>query len=142
MGELVLVRHGETAWSRSGQHTGRTDIPLTDAGVAAARALAPALARRRLVAELGLLRPRVVVALGATAAESLVGPAFRVTRSRGQLLDWPDVSDHPGDFPRPEPAAHFVATVHPSAVLRAEDRDAAYADFLADLMTAASVLHA
>lgn len=50
MGELILIRHGETAWSRSGQHTGRTDLPMTDAGVAAARALAPALARRRLVA--------------------------------------------------------------------------------------------
>jgi broad specificity phosphatase PhoE len=50
MGELILIRHGETAWSRSGQHTGRTDLPMTDAGVAAARALAPALARRHLVA--------------------------------------------------------------------------------------------
>jgi probable phosphoglycerate mutase len=41
---VVLVRHGETTWSCSGQHTGATDIPLTAAGEAAARALAPLLA--------------------------------------------------------------------------------------------------
>jgi probable phosphoglycerate mutase len=46
MGELILVRHGETEWSRAGKHTGRTDLPLTQAGEAAAAALAPALARR------------------------------------------------------------------------------------------------
>ncbi|MGH3165441.1 MAG: histidine phosphatase family protein [Trebonia sp.] len=50
MGDLILLRHGQTAWSLSGQHTGRTDIPLTAEGEARAAGLAPALARRHISA--------------------------------------------------------------------------------------------
>jgi probable phosphoglycerate mutase len=50
MGELILLRHGETEWSLAGKHTGRTDIPLTPRGEAAAKALEPLLSRRDIVA--------------------------------------------------------------------------------------------
>ncbi|MGD0062585.1 MAG: histidine phosphatase family protein [Streptosporangiaceae bacterium] len=50
MGDLILLRHGETEWSLSGRHTGRTDIPLTAYGEAAATTLAPVLARHQIAA--------------------------------------------------------------------------------------------
>lgn len=82
-----------------------------------------------LEAELALVAPQVVVALGATAAQSLIGPSFRVTQHRGRVWE--------------TPWAHaFVATFHPSALLRAprERRDEMYADLVADLKTAAACL--
>ena len=48
MGQLIVLRHGETEWSAAWRHTGRTDVPLTASGEAAAAAMAPVLARRRL----------------------------------------------------------------------------------------------
>jgi DNA polymerase len=91
-----------------------------------------------LVAEFALLRPELVVILGATAAKALLGPAFRVTRSRGQVMPWPASAQHPEDFPVAQIRA--IATIHPSAVLRADDRDAAYAGLVADLKVAAATL--
>lgn len=91
-----------------------------------------------LVAEFSLLRPELVVVLGATAAKALLGPSFRVTQSRGMVLPWPDSAQRPQDFPREQ--AKLVATIHPSAVLRADDRDAAYKGLVADLTVAAQAL--
>src|SRR4051812_25982171 len=53
-----------------------------------------------LVAEFSLLDPEIVVALGATAAKALFGPAFRVTKSRGMLLPWPASAHDPAQFDR------------------------------------------
>jgi broad specificity phosphatase PhoE len=61
MGDLILLRHGETEWSLSGQHTGRTDVPLTLHGEAAAAALAPVLARRDIVAVFSSPARRAVI---------------------------------------------------------------------------------
>jgi uracil-DNA glycosylase family protein len=96
-----------------------------------------AACRPWLVSEFALLKPDLVVALGATAAKALFGPSFRVTQSRGRLLPWPASAQRPADFPVAEIQA--LATIHPSAVLRADDREQAYAGLVADLKVAAHV---
>ncbi|WP_329108475.1 UdgX family uracil-DNA binding protein [Micromonospora sp. NBC_01699] len=100
-----------------------------------------------LVAEFAVLRPEVVVVLGAIAAKALLGPAFRVTRERGVLLPWPESAQRPEDFTRrsstangPVEPTRLLATIHPSAVLRSDDRDTAYAGLVADLTVAAGAL--
>jgi uracil-DNA glycosylase len=99
-----------------------------------------AACRPWLTAEFALLRPKVVVALGATAAQALVGAEFRVTRSRGQLMPWPESAEYTEDFPVLDPPGKFVATLHPSAILRADNQEIAYDGFKADLAVVAAAL--
>jgi DNA polymerase len=83
-----------------------------------------------LEAELAAVRPRVVVALGATAAQSLLGKEFRVTKQRGEAVDSPL-------------AEHVVATVHPSSILRQRDEEARRVEldaFVDDLRAVANLL--
>jgi len=77
-----------------------------------------------LDAELALVKPRALVLLGATAAQALVGKSFKVTQERGKPLD-------------SELADLVVATIHPSAVLRAENRDEMFAGLVDDLRVVA-----
>jgi uracil-DNA glycosylase len=77
-----------------------------------------------LHAELEAVKPEGLVCLGATAAQSLFGPDFRVTTERGRLLD-------------SQLARYVIATVHPSSLLRAptpDDREREYERFVADLV--------
>jgi uracil-DNA glycosylase family 4 len=85
-----------------------------------------AACRPWLEAELRAVEPGLLVCLGATAAQAVFGPAFRVTRERGKVLETPL-------------AAKVVATVHPSSLLRAPDeesREREYKLFVADLRAA------
>ena len=90
-----------------------------------------------LQAEMAALRPEVVVLLGATAGKAVFGPSFRVTQRRGVLLPWPPS----GDDAR-YGSGQALATLHPSAVLRADDRDAAFAGLVADLRVVGDLLRA
>jgi uracil-DNA glycosylase len=81
-----------------------------------------------LLAELDRVQPELIVCLGATAAKSLLGASFKLTQHRGEILELP------------EKTGKITATVHPSAVLRAPDRDVAYSAFVADLKVASLVL--
>lgn len=80
--------------------------------------------------ELRLVRPDIVVALGATAAQALLGRAFRVTKDRGRVVASPL-------------ASRVVATVHPSSILRAPDKESRHAEmraFLRDLRVVAKLM--
>jgi DNA polymerase len=89
-----------------------------------------AACRTWLDAELELVQPRVLVPLGATAAQALLGRSFRVTRQRGVPLEDTGL------------AAFVVATVHPSSILRGDpaERDAARAGLAADLAVVAGLV--
>jgi len=85
-----------------------------------------------LESELEVVQPKVVVCLGATAAQALLGRQFKVTKQHGQWVEWPY-------------APKATATVHPSSILRAPDADArakAYAGMVADLRIVAGELRA
>jgi uracil-DNA glycosylase len=88
-----------------------------------------AACRPWLDAELEVIRPRVLVCLGATAAQALLGRDFRVSRQRGELVE-------------SELAENVIATVHPSSILRADDetRDAEYRGLVDDLKKVAKLI--
>jgi uracil-DNA glycosylase len=88
-----------------------------------------AACRPWLDAELALLKPKVLVCLGATAAQALLGRQFRVSKDRGVPVD-------------SELAPVVMATVHPSSILRSDDREAEMAMFVEDLRRVAEVLRA
>ena len=89
-----------------------------------------AACRPWLEAEIALVKPKVIVALGATAAQALLGPQFRVTKERGKILE-------------STLAPYVMATVHPSSILRAPDDETRHLEhrrFVDDLKKLARVL--
>jgi len=99
----------------------------------------PSLAHMRacgpwLTAELALVKPTGVVLLGATAGKAVFGSGFTVGRHRGEPVPWPDSR---ADQAAPDWA---LATVHPSSVLRSDDRQAAFDGLVSDLRVASDAL--
>ncbi len=88
-----------------------------------------AACRQWLDTEIALIQPKVIVCLGATAAQALLGRDFRVTQKRGELLPF-------------EAGLNLLATVHPSSILRApeESRHREFARFVEDLQVVATVV--
>jgi uracil-DNA glycosylase family protein len=84
-----------------------------------------------LIAELAVVDPDIVVCLGATAAQAIHGPSFRVSKQRGELID----VEVDGITRR------VVATVHPSAILRSRNRDEDFAAFVRDLEVVVAAAH-
>jgi probable phosphoglycerate mutase len=120
MGDLILLRHGETEWSLAGKHTGRTDIPLTARGETCAAALAPLLAKRDITAVFTSPAQRAKrtaeLALGTASATANIDPdlwewdyggyeGLTTPQIQEQHPDWylwrdgviPGDKDHPGE---------------------------------------------
>jgi DNA polymerase len=84
-----------------------------------------------VLAEMALVRPAVLVLLGATAGKAMLGSGFTVNRNRGRRLDWP--AGAPADVSK----IALFATIHPSAVLRADNEHLALDGLITDLKLAA-----
>ncbi|ACZ85492.1 histidine phosphatase family protein [Streptosporangium roseum] len=137
MNEMILLRHGETEWSRDGRHTGRTDLPLTDKGDNQARALAPLVKGRTF--DLALVSPALRARRTAELAgltdyetdpdlwewdyggyEGITTPDIRETRP-GWFL-WRD-GVIPGDTEHPGESAREVGARADRVIARARAAD-------------------
>ena len=115
-----VVKHFK--WSPAGRGKRRIHKKPRDSEIQACRPW--------LDAELAVVKPRILVCLGATAAQSLLGKDFRVSRQRGQILE-------------SSLAPHVIATVHPSSILRAQDDESRHSQmqaFVQDLKHIARLL--
>ena len=116
MGDLILLRHGQTGWSMAGRHTGRSDIPLTAHGEACAAELAPVLAGRKIAAVFGSPAKRAVRTAELAGLDAVTDPdlwewdyggyeGMTTAQIRSQRPGWylwrdgviPGGAEHPGE---------------------------------------------